>query len=203
MRSVASFRWIVAVVVLVGVAVAAALFVAGGGGAPTDAVSVAEAVARSRAAGSARFSAQLTAQHPKSAPAVHVEGVTSLVGPEASVVARTEGRSEEAAVRVNAAGAWLRAPGADWVAVDPSAVDVAAGARGWSDLLAGLRASGSSPETAGNSLRASHNGDPAKVWLDRRGRIQRFVVTRDAATLDLRFTDYGVVLDVEAPPLTP
>jgi hypothetical protein len=177
-------------------AVAGSGAVAGGAPPLDEGRQLQEAVRRTLAAGTARLTATVRTG---SGPAVEVTGVTSLVGPEASVTATMPGAGR-VDVRVTGSGAWLRAggDGAPWARVDPAAVRLAAGTRGWADLLAGLRPTDLAGTTAG-VLHATSDGRPATVELDDAGRIRRLVVDHGSASLALRLADHGLPLHVEPP----
>lgn len=207
MRPVVSLRWSAVVVVLlvtlvVVVVMSAAVPAPAGGG--VGAVggglgerSVVRAVARTRAAGSARVVGRFT---PSSGPPVLLEGRTSLVGAASSVTARAgPGGAVASEVRVVADGrAWVRVAGSSsWTSVDPAAVALVAGARGWGDLLGRIVAVG--PPVDG-AVPATVDGAPARLWLDGDGRISRLRMGRaGGGTLDVRLLDFGTEVDVVPP----
>ncbi|HVF31953.1 MAG TPA: hypothetical protein VM933_02850 [Acidimicrobiales bacterium] len=164
-----------------------------------SAVGLEEAVRRTLAAGSARVHASLVAGGER----VDLSGVVSLTGPGAEVTGTMPGAGP-VDVRATADGTWLRTGGPEgaWAAVPPAAARLAAEARSWADLLAGLRpepGAGRSAAAAGGRLRARSSGHPAQVEIDGAGRIRRLVVDRGRTTLDVRLADHGLPVHVQPP----
>lgn len=129
-----------------------------------------------------------------------VEGVTSLVGPQASVRATVEGRPDlpSSGVRVTAEGAWLRLPGStQWVAVDP-ALAAASPAGSWGGVLGDL---GRATDVTGGGRRvtAMVAGGPATVVLDGQGRVWRVHRQHDGLEVSLELSDFGVGVEVDPP----
>ncbi|HUP84830.1 MAG TPA: hypothetical protein VM143_04095 [Acidimicrobiales bacterium] len=190
MRPVVSLRCSAVVVVLL-VVFGASVWVLRPEAAPAPGPAMAEVVARTRAAGSARLMGRF---EPSSGPPVVLSGRLSFVDGACEVIATmaaAEGGASASVVRVVGDGrAWVRPAGSgSWTAVDGGAVSWAAGARGWADLLS--RAAGGEP---------SADGVPSRVWVDRAGRIARLRTGRPRGPmLDLRFVDFGTEVDVVAP----
>ena len=138
-----------------------------------------DAVERTRAARTARIDATYRPAH---GPAVTITGRTSLVGPESELFAAV-GDEPPAALRVTAAGAWLRSPGASgWTPIPHDVVARAAAGRGWSDALRDL--------------------DPSThVETDAAGRIVRMRLARDrqGGRLDVRFSAFGIEVPTGPP----
>lgn len=155
------------------------------------------AVLRTLDEGSARVVARV-----RSAPdaVVVVEGVASLVGPEASLKATVEGHPDTVAseVRVTAAGAWLRLPGStEWISVD--AVHAGASPAGsWRGVLQDL-AEASHVAGGGRRLTAMVEGTPVTVVLDHRGRVGRVQRQHEGIDVSLELSDFGVGVEVDPP----
>lgn len=159
--------------------------------------SLRRAVLRTLDQGSARVVARV-----RSAPdsVIVVEGVTSLVSPEAALKATVEGRpdSMSSEVRVTVGGAWLRPPGStEWVAVD-SALAGTTPAGSWSSVLQGLTEAGD-VTGRGRRLTAMVDGTAVTVLLDDHGRVGRVHRERDGIEVTLELTDFGVGVDVDPP----
>lgn len=129
-----------------------------------------------------------------------VEGVTSLVGPQASVRATVEGRPDlpSSEVRVTAEGTWLRLAGStEWMAVD-TALAPASPAASWGGILAEL-AQATEVTAGGRRITAMVAGVPATVLLDEHGRVWRVHRHRDDVEVSLELSDFGVGVEVVAP----
>lgn len=217
MRTRASWRWIVVVVVLVaGAAGWSAARTPGADQARSPAprsVSVAEAVRRTRAAGSARVTARVRPR--EGAAAIEVTGVMSLADARADLVARRPGSAatdgeQDVGLRMTSGGAWLRVGSAaeglgEWTAIDPAATQLSGAAQGWADLLAGLRpAAGSRRAGRGadrGAIAVTHGAATGTIDLDDAGRIRRLRLDQGRGrTLVLELSDFGVPVEVEVPP---
>lgn len=155
------------------------------------------AVLRTLDEGSARVVARV-----RSSPdgVVVVEGVASLVGPEASLEATVEGHPDAptSEVRVTAGGAWLRPPGTtEWIPVDAAHAG-ASPAASWRGVLQDL-AGASDVAGGGGRLTAMVGGTPVTVVLDDRGRVGRVQRQHEGMDVSLELSDFGVGVEVDPP----
>ncbi len=188
MRSRISLHAVLVVMALVAAAIVVGLARSGPSVAPPPRLGVTEAVRRTLAAGSAHVHARV--QGRSGQPPVEVDGVTSLRTLEGAVVATgPDGSTTE--VRTTAAGAWVRVE-QTWLPVDPDALALAGGTRGWGDLLRRLQPTRSPG-------RATLDGRPVTLALDEQGRIRRLLVETASGHLDVRFSDHGRPVHVESP----
>lgn len=156
------------------------------------------AVARTVEEGSARVLARVRSTDTGSV--VLVEGVTSLVGPQAWARASVEGAPElgVSEVRVTGAGSWLRPPGSkEWMAVDPGLAD-ASPAASWGGLLREL-AEATDVSADGSRLTAMAGGATVTVVLDGQGRVTRVHQRGEGTEISLELSDFGVRVEVEPP----
>lgn len=160
--------------------------------APDEQIPLDEAVERTLAAGTARLEADLTTR----GSTMHLTGLTSLTTDDGDLTFTVADEPGLGPIGVRTVG------GATWVRLRDRWVDAghvpAFGdlPGGWGEYVAGL--AGASPATD-EPRRAELHGRPAKVWLDDGGRVVRIVVTLDGDRFDLRFSDFGVPLDLEVP----
>ena len=196
MRPSHSLRSVLLLLALGALAMAAAAFLSRSAAAPAPAeqappVPLDEAVARTLAAGTARLEGELTARGAR----LEVRGVTSLASTDGDVTFEVDDAGlGPIGVRTVDGHDWIQVRG-QWIdARDlPEARDLPGG---WGDYLAGLTADGPASE---QPRRAELRGAPARVWVGEDGRVARLVVTLDGDRFDLRFSDFGVVLDLEVP----
>lgn len=196
MRPSHSLRSVLLLLLLGALAMAAAAALSRSTAAPAPApgqpVALDEAVERTLSAGTARLEADLTTR----GSTMHLAGLTSLTTDDGDLTFTVADAPGLGPVGVRTVG------GATWVRLRDRWVDAghlpAFGdlPGGWGDYLSGLAAAG--PAT-GDPRRAELHGAPAQVWLDDGGRVARVVVTLDGDRFDLRFSDFGVALDLEAP----
>lgn len=191
-----SFRSIVLLLALGALAMAATAFLSRSTAAPAPAeqappVPLDEAVERTLAAGTARLDGELTARGARLA----VQGVTSLTTADGDLTFEIDdGRVGPIGLRTIDNRDWIQIRG-QWIdARDlPEAGDLPGG---WGDYVRGLTAAGPATD---DPRRAELHGAPAQVWVDEHGRVARVIVTLDGDRFDLRFSDFGVALDLEPP----
>jgi hypothetical protein len=191
-----SLRSVLVLLALGALAMAATAYLSRSAAAPTPAsdppVSLDEAVERTLAAGTARLDAELTTK----GVTMELAGVISLTTDDGDLTFTVPDEVGLGPIGVRTVG------GSTWVRVDdrwldaghlPTFGDLAAG---WGDYVAGLEADG---PASGEPRRATLRGTPAQVWLDDEGHVARLVVSLSGNRFDLRFSDFGVALDLEAP----
>jgi len=199
MRSVFSVRLVVAVAATVVAVIATTELLAPPPRAsfgPRSVVTLADAVDRTIAGGSARLRGTATSADGTS---VELEGVTSFTSADAVLFARNGGDEAAIEVRTTAAGSWLRAPSLGrWIPLEATS-DVAPGTNGgWADVLARLRRAPAS-RRSGRRFEVVVEGEPAVAYLDGNGRIRRLRLERRQQVVDVTFSDFGVAVDVEPP----
>ncbi|MBW3557210.1 MAG: hypothetical protein KY454_09790 [Actinobacteria bacterium] len=165
-------------------------------GEPPAAERLKRAVLRTVDEGSARVMARIRSE---AGVVVVVEGVSSLVGPEAWAKATVEGLpAASSEVRMTAGETWVRPPGStEWIAVDPAVADGSPVAS-WGGLLRGL-AGATGVTGTGSRLAATVDGARVTVLLDGQGRVSRVQRQRDGLDVSLELSDFGVKVDVEPP----
>ena len=198
MRPSLSLRSVLLLLALGALAMAATAYLSRSQAAPVPApasdqpASLDEAVERTLAAGTARLDAELTTK----GVTMGLAGVISLTTDDGDLTFTVPDEVGLGPVGVQTVGGrtWVRLRDR-WVDAGhlPTFGDLAAG---WGDYIAGLEADGPASR---EPLRAKLRGTPAQVWLDAEGRVARLVVRLDGNRFDLRFSDFGVALDLEVP----
>ncbi len=199
MRSVLSLRVVVAVAATVLAVLLTTAVVARPPRAAAHrppAATLAVAVDRTLAAGSARLAGTATSPDGTS---VDLEGVTSFTTPDAVLFARSGPDEEPIEVRTTSSGSWLRSPSlGGWIELEATSARTPTSADGWADALARLR-DAPSPRRSGRRFDVEIEGEPAVVHVDDDGRIRRIRLERRAQVIDVTFSDFGVTVDVVPP----
>lgn len=191
-----ALRSVLVLVLLGALAMAATAYLSRSRAAPAPArgsiVDLDVAVERTLAASTARLDAQLTT----AGATMGLAGVVSLTTDDGDLTftAPDEVGLGPIGVRTVGGSTWVRLRDR-WVdaAQLPTFGDLAAG---WGDYITGLEADGPASR---EPVQARLRGTPAQVWLDAEGRVARLVVSLDGNRFDLRFSDFGVALDLEVP----
>jgi hypothetical protein len=162
--------------------------------ASSPALDLQRAVSRTLADGTARIDARVLVR----GHTIRVEGTVSLTDPRALVHASSPANPDlSTEVRVTRDAAWVRAPGAsEWVSIDPSSSEFSIGS--WPTLFTQLARS-DAVTRRGRGYGANAGGVPTTVELDDAGRVARLQFARGGTTIEVRFTDFGVALDVTPP----
>ena len=198
MRPSHSLRSVLVLLALGALAMAATAYLSRSAAAPAPApasdqpVALGEAVERTLAAGTARLDAELTTK----GVTMGLAGVISLTTDDGDLTFTVPHEVGLGPIGVRTVGrrTWVRVRDR-WVDAGhlPAFGDLAAG---WGHYVAGLEADG---PASSEPRRATLRGTPAQVWVDAEGHVARLVVSLDGDHFDLRFSDFGVALDLEAP----
>lgn len=130
---------------------------------------------------------------------VDLVGLTSFTTPDAVLFARNGADEAAVEVRTTAEGTWLRSPSlGGWIALEATSALTPGAANGWADVLARLR-DAPAPRRTGRRFDAVVEGEPVVAHIDDKGRLRRVRIERQRRIVDVTFSDFGVVVEVEAP----